>query len=1110
MMQKIRQQETAQRAIILLFSLGLFSFILTLYTITLTNTDATVAPLWLITTLMTASLYRNQLYLWPFIILACMTGCFIASQVWHVPSVVKLAFSLIDVVEALIGAVLLRRFLPLENPLTSLNDWMKMILCGTIIPPLIGGVLVVFGVLSTDLPMIKIFFTWLSSQIVGSLALLPLALLFKPTLFFRADNLRWMVETFLTLVVTIIFSYLSLRYLPWPLTFIVVFLMWGAIRLPRLHAFMLFFVTLLALSGIITMEHLPLDTSNTEMLAYTPWLPFLTLLLPANTMTIVMYSFREERKLISASETRFRNAMEYSAIGMALVSREGKWLQVNQALCRFLGYSATQMLTFTFQQISWPGDLKNDFKQLEKLAAGEINSYSSEKRYYTSEGNVVWARLTVSAVRDETDNTALYYIAQIEDINDLKHSEQVNHRLMERITLANEAGGVGIWEWDLVNDVLSWDQRMFKLYNLPPQTSPTYKLWLQCVVKEDRPGVEQFIQQALKNSEHFKLEFRIQAHEGVRHIRAFANRVLAKNGETERLLGINMDMTEVKELNEALYQEKERLHITLDSIGEAVICTDVEMNITFMNPIAERLTGCSQSNAIGKPIQRVLHITLGDNDSILNDIYNDNFSHPLIEQDVVLHSLHGASYDIHYSLTPLTTLDGHNIGSVMVIQDVTESKNMLKQLSYSASHDSLTHLANRYNFENHLRQILQETIEHNQQHALVFIDLDRFKQVNDTAGHAAGDALLRELSSMVLGMLRSGDLLARLGGDEFALLLPNCSTQNARHISESIIHNINHYQFIWEGVQDRIGASAGITRIDGGNAVAEEVLSQADIACYASKNSGRGRVTVYDPQQFQATDEGSLIIQEQWDIIRNNPIIIVAQSIVPTRVSTTTSFYFLSLRFCRNDHDVINEATFRAQLQDPELLYALDRRVIDELLRRFAAPLTHKGFGVTLPISSLGLSSKTLVDELLDALMTHKMPARLLHLSVSCEALSHASEQLNENLQRLHQAGCRLLISQVNRAPEMLNTLNRQLFDYVMIDADLMVNIHDNVMNEMMVSIIHSHAQRLALRSIAGPAETQPQLNTLSAIGIDLMFGEAVATALPLESLLDESYFAIN
>lgn len=182
--------------------------------------------------------------------------------------------------------------------------------------------------------------------------------------------------------------------------------------------------------------------SNMMVTFNAPWLPFLMMLLPANIMTMVMYAFRAERKHITESEERFRNAMEYSAIGMALVGIEGQWLQANKALCNFLGYSQSELQSLTFQQLTWPEDLNTDLEQLQQLINGEINSYSLEKRYYTRSGEVVWALLAVSVVR-HADGTPLYFIAQIEDINDLKQTEWVNKRLMERITLANRAAASG-------------------------------------------------------------------------------------------------------------------------------------------------------------------------------------------------------------------------------------------------------------------------------------------------------------------------------------------------------------------------------------------------------------------------------------------------------------------------------------------------------------------------------------------------------------------------------------------------------------------------------------------------------------------------------------------
>ncbi|NIY46175.1 diguanylate cyclase [Cedecea colo] len=1103
-----KQGTTSPR--LLLPGLGLLSFIFTFYSLKLTSAGNLLAPLWFPTSVMAVAFFRNPPRLWPLLAVFCSAGSVAATAFLSPLKEINLFFTVINVIQALMTATLMRRFLPAQQPLQNLNDWMRLAFYSAVVPPIVSGLLVVWLAGPEGDGAAKMFFVWVLSEAIGALALLPAGLLIKPRYFWRPYNQKLLLEAVITFIITLALSYLVLRFIPWPFTFIIVLLMWSAIRLPRLEAFIIFLATLMGVSLMMTTNGISMAMPQLMMVDNSQWLPFLMILLPLNVMTMVMYSFREERKHIIGSEARFRNAMEYSAIGMALVSIEGQWIQVNKSLSNFLGYTADQLHALTFQQITYPEDLHADLHQLEMLLAGDINSYSMEKRYYTSEGDLVWALLAVSVVRD-IDGSPLYLIAQIEDINDLKHTEWVNKRLMERITLANEAGGIGIWEWDLASDVISWDKRMFDLYEVQPHVKPSYKLWAECIIAEDLPQTEKIVRESLRARMPFKLEYRIKVADGIRHIRSLANRVLNKNGDVERLLGINIDMTEVKQLNEALYQEKERLHITLDSIGEAVICTDIDMNVTFMNPIAEKLSGWPQDEAIGQHILTILRITFGDAGPALENIHSGDFSRMAIEQDVVLHCRNGGSYDIHYNVTPLTTLDGQSIGSVLVIQDVTESRKMLKQLSYSASHDSLTHLANRVSFENHLKRLLQSAGENRQRHALVFIDLDRFKAVNDTAGHAAGDALLRELSSLMLSMLRTGDFLARLGGDEFGLLLPDCSTDNARYISERIINTINDYHFVWDGHLHRIGASAGITQIDADNKVASEVLSQADIACYASKNSGRGRVTVFEVQQHNLQKNRSVLaIDEQWRIINENPILMLAQAVVPPRVPESTSFWLLSLRLWNSEGEAIEEQSFRSGLVENELQHALDRRMFNEFFRQFAAQFAQKGFGIALPLSPAGLASDVFIDELIAMLDSSPLPGRLLHLQINSDSLLSEHEHVHKNLQRLRDRGCHLILAATGRDLHIFDNLSRQVFSYLIIDSELIKNVHCNLMDEMMVTILHGHAQRLALQAIAGPADSPMVMDTLSGIGIDLIYGETISAPQPLTMLLHSGYFAIN
>ena len=583
--------------------------------------------------------------------------------------------------------------------------------------------------------------------------------------------------------------------------------------------------------------------------------------------------------------------------------------------------------------------------------------------------------------------------------------------------------------------------------------------------------------------------------------------MLNKEGEVERLLGINIDMTEVKQLNEALFQEKERLHITLDSIGEAVVCIDMAMKITFMNPVAEKMSGWTQEEALGVPLLTVLQITFGDNGPLMENIYSADTSRSAIEQDVVLHCRSGGSYDVHYSITPLSTLDGSNIGSVLVIQDVTESRKMLRQLSYSASHDTLTHLANRAGFEKQLRILLQTVSSTHQRHALVFIDLDRFKAVNDSAGHAAGDALLRELASLMLNLLRSSDVLARLGGDEFGLLLPDCNVESARFIATRIISTINDYHFMWEGRVHRVGASAGITLIDDSNHQAADVMSQADIACYASKNAGRGQVTVYEPQQVTAhSAQAAMSPDDPWMMMKENHLLLIAHGVASPRILETRNLWLISLKLWSRNGEVINELTFRRSFSDPMLNLALDRRVLHEFFQQAANAVASKGLSIALPLSVTGLSNTTLVDELLEQLENSPLQPRLLHLIIPAETIfDHA-----ENMHKLRLAGCRIVLSQVGRDLQIFNALNANMADYLLLDDELCASVQGNLMDEMLISIIQGHARRLGLKTIAGPVTLPLVMDTLSGIGVDLIYGEVIADAQPLDLLVNSSYFAIN
>jgi diguanylate cyclase (GGDEF)-like protein/PAS domain S-box-containing protein len=819
-------------------------FLLAVLCLTLSSESSHFTPLWFPTAAIITVLYRYPPHQWGLPLLASGVAIVTASTLLYGFSWLPVKLSLINLLEAGTCTLLLRRMLLPDDPINSLASWLKFVVCAVIFTPLFSALLAAWWVPAPGQSFWQPFNTWFLSEAIGVLSLTPIGLVYRRRMLEQLNPFPLL----LVLIASLIFCYLALTYLPFPFTFVILPLLWAAIALPRLEAFTICFCTTLMITVMISFGLLHFRAPTTPLSDIGIYLPILLILIPAHSMAMVMHSFRVEKQHIVESETRFRNALEYSAIGMALVSPEGKWLQVNQALCKLLGYSPEALRRLTFQEITHPDDLNADLEQLRDLLDGHISSYTLEKRYIRSDGEHVWALLAVSLVRD-AEGLPLYFISQVEDISELKRTAAENHRLVERITLANQVGGIGVWEWMMDGEELIWDKRMFELYDLSPDQQPTLSLWRARLLPEDRERTDHEMSSLLDQPRPFVLEFRLLTRQGeVRHIRGQGNVILDGQGKALRMIGTNIDMTEVRNLTEALHQEKERLHITLDAIGEGVISTNDAMQITFMNPVAEQMCGWPLSLAVGMPIAGVVRLTQGkDGPEVENPVQcclqeNRQLS---ADYNLVLHSRDGRHFDIQQSVSPLKTLNDQVMGAVMVLQDVTASRELMRKLSYNASHDALTTLPNRASFEKRLKNAITDVAGQPRQHSLVFLDLDRFKAVNDSAGHAAGDALLREIAQLMQHHLRHNDCLARLGGDEFGLILFDCPCEQAKSLMQQLVNHISQHPFYWEGQIYHVGASAGITLIDSDSGKGSELLAQADIACYTAKHQGRGKVYLY-------------------------------------------------------------------------------------------------------------------------------------------------------------------------------------------------------------------------------------------------------------------------
>jgi diguanylate cyclase (GGDEF)-like protein/PAS domain S-box-containing protein len=264
------------------------------------------------------------------------------------------------------------------------------------------------------------------------------------------------------------------------------------------------------------------------------------------------------------------------------------------------------------------------------------------------------------------------------------------------------------------------------------------------------------------------------------------------------------------------------------------------------------MTGWKYDEAVGRKVEDIF--------VMVNEVTGAAVPDPVAETlrrqeayhlnaEAMLVSQNGDERAVRVSASPVRTPQGDLLGVVLVFQDITHARTLQKELAHSAMHDTLTGLPNRAAFERTLNGAVEQARHEQREHALCFVDLDRFKIVNDTAGHAAGDAVLKQIAHAIRRGCRSQDFTARIGGDEFALIFADCSMAGARKAAQQVIDSISGVNFTWNGATYDIGASIGITAITSESPHATELMAQADAACYSAKNAGRNRVVIYDPRR---------------------------------------------------------------------------------------------------------------------------------------------------------------------------------------------------------------------------------------------------------------------
>jgi diguanylate cyclase (GGDEF)-like protein/PAS domain S-box-containing protein len=541
--------------------------------------------------------------------------------------------------------------------------------------------------------------------------------------------------------------------------------------------------------------------------------------------------------------------------------------------------------------------------------------------------------------------------------------------------------------------------------------------------------------------------------------------------------------------------------VTLASIGDAVITTDAAACVTFLNAVAEHLTGWNDMQAKGQPLSEVFRLVDEKTHEPVEDpvgrYLHGNGSAP--EEHGLLICRDQSEISVDISLAPIRDNDNKTIGTVLVFRDVSAQRRLAHELSHQATHDTLTGLVNRAEFERRLTHLLASASPHSP-HALLYLDLDQFKVVNDTCGHIAGDDLLRQISALLRTKLRARDTLARLGGDEFGVLLDHCAISEAKRVANTLREVLEGFRFGWQDKSFTIGVSIGLVPIVEPGETLTSVFSAADAACYAAKDMGRNRVHVYQADdRMLAQREGEMRwIPRIQQALAEDRFRLYYQPIRPFRPGRIHERHGeILLRMLDEQGRIVLPGAFIPAAERYGLMLAIDRWVVSRSLEALSA------VGGDASVFTINVSGQSLGDaEFLDFVTerirdTGVAPDKLCFEITETAAASELGHVLRF-IDALKGVGCRFALDDFGTGLSSFSYLKTLPVDYLKIDGAFIRELGSDDIDRAIVEAVNLIGHKMGLLTIAEWVESDATAQKLQEIGVDYGQGYALGKPEPL------------
>lgn len=566
---------------------------------------------------------------------------------------------------------------------------------------------------------------------------------------------------------------------------------------------------------------------------------------------------------------------------------------------------------------------------------------------------------------------------------------------------------------------------------------------------------------------------------------------------------------QVARAEKALALKKELAEVTLQSIGDGVITTDADGRVEYLNPVAERYTEWSTGDARGHPLREIYRVIDERTATAIDPLAHTGPQGVPEEADAAMRlvSRSGRECPIRFSSAPISTADGKRLGTIVVFHDISQIRAMAQQLIWQASHDALTGLVNRREFERRLAELIETARSKGREHALMFMDLDNFKSVNDTCGHSAGDELLRQLTGVMLTRMRGSDTLARLGGDEFGALLESCPLDQGLRIAHAMRETVREFRFVWENKTFSVGVSIGLVPIDASSGRPGDVLALADASCYEAKNKGRDRVQVYRPQDADVPGKHSelQLVSQINRAFEMGEFRLFRQRILPlSRSASEQPYYEVLVRMVDRSGALVPPTGFMPAAERYNLLTSIERWVMSSLVEHLhrewqsgaiphqPAPDGSRGY-YAVNLSGASINDKSFPEFLRNLLTRYELPHGLLCFEIT---ETTAISNLNKAAELMHELkgmGYRFALDDFGTGMSSFAYLKYLPVDYLKIAGMFVKDMTEDAMDCAIVEAINRISHILGMKTVAESVETRETLERVRALEIDFAQGYYIA-----------------